>query len=410
MEYYERILELLALVKDRKETEAEYGEIKKLFLEESGKEISLIMSEFLVSYKFSFDGFMHLLPLFSILFSRLATANKYITNEYIEYLFGISSNFSEKENEEIYKFLIHTDTMGEGTVPQPFLMYLLLVCSDVDEKIAKDVRRPEDSFGSLPHVVQIALARSAVFNTDEMKVYGLERLAELLLMEKRAKYQESGVLLAQKITSPSSPIKLFKMIATAAPFLSTMEVAQQAWKLALGFLHKMNDEDRFHAIRLTLEDSSLAETARSALTAELQREISKNKAGIFRSPHVTTILGLIVIPNIISAPVANIECFMTVFNFLQFFISIDKKYRCFQCMGTPQQKFIMDSIEIAKKGILQSKNNTQKPKEDILKTMKKSNFGENMTLEDVKKSVESSKLSIKRAEFALKSLEDVLQI
>ena len=410
MDYYERISELLALVKDKKEKKEEYDEIKKLFLEESGKEISLIMSEFLVSYEFTYDNFMNLLELFSILFARLSTANKYITNEYIEYLYNISSNFNEEENENIYEYLIKTDTMHEDKITQPFLMYLMLVCSDVDEKIAKQINKPEDNFGELPHEIQIAVARAAIYNTDTMKSYGLERLVELLMKEKRAKYQESGVLLAEKITSPSSPIKLFGMITAAAPFLSTLEVAHNAWKVALNFLHKMNDEDKFHAIRLSLQDPSLAETARSALTAELQREISKNKTGIFRSPHITSLLGLILVPSILSAPVGNIESFMTIFNFLQFFISIDKKYRCFQCMGTPQQQHIMESIETAKKGIQKSKKDNQKPKEEILKTMKKSNFGEKMTLEDVAQAVETSKLSIKRAEFAIQSLEEVLQV
>ena len=411
MEYYDEVMELLDLVKNHKEDETQYKQLENYFLNESGKEMYLMMAEFLTSQTtFSFENFMHLLPIIAILFATLSSANEFITNEYLEYLFHISSIFNEEQNQKIYDFLIKTDTMKEDKVTQPFSLFLMLTCSDVDEKIAKMIKKPGDNFGKLPKEIQIAVSRAAIYNTEEMRSYGLERLAELLLKETRTKYQESGVLLVQKITSLSSPIKFFGLIVSCAPFFSTRQISQSAWQFALTILRKMNEEDRFHAIRVTLSDSNIPETGISALISELQREITKNKSGIFRSPHVTMLLNLIILPNVISSPAAQIEAFLTIVNFLQFYISIDKKYRCFQCLGTQNQKIIMDAIEAAKKGIAKAKKQSKRPKDEILKDMKKSNFGENMTIEDVEKSIKCTETAIKRAEFGLSSLEEVMKI
>ena len=408
MEYYERIIELLEVVTKEGKHNDEYSELEKYVKEESGKEIYLIFAEFLSSnVDLKFDGFMKILPLLSVLFIKLTRANKFVTNEYIEHLYKITSNYEEEKNQQIFEFLVKSEQFKDAT--QPFITFLILTASDVPEEIAKMMKKPEDSFTELPDEIKIAASRAAVYNQEEMKGYSVETMTMFLIGQARVKYQESGIKLAGKLGSSSSPVKLFNSIVEITPYLSSHEAAINAWKIAQAIHRKMGDEDKFHSIRIGLCDSKLADTARAALIAELQRDINASKGGILRSPLVGGIINVIVSGDLVANPCGKIENFLTAINFMQFLVSLDRKFRCFQIMGTEKHEFLRQIIEKSKKSIAKAKKENNEPMEEIMKKLKKSNFGEKMTEEDVKKGIETSNINIKRAEFALSSLEEILE-
>ena len=58
---------------------------------------------------------------------------------------------------------------------------MIITASDVPEKIAKMMKKTEDSFTELPDEIKITISRAVVYNQEEMKGYSLETMMMFLI-------------------------------------------------------------------------------------------------------------------------------------------------------------------------------------------------------------------------------------
>lgn len=406
MDFYDEIREKLDVIRDKDESKDEYDRLYSLFSEESGKEIYLIIAEwFSEQNKLKFESFLRISPLLRLLFDRLVKANKFVMNEFIQFLF---SHCVSKTDEQLAKiYTVFTSPMMEEPT-QPYIYFITAISSKLDPVLTEKLTLPEDKFSDLPEVMKIAISRAASLYPQNFRSFGLDRLCNILITNSRTSLREDGVILCSKITNPENSIKMFNSVLSVVPYLSTAEAAMGGWETCLKILHKMNVEERFHAIRLAFENHNIADTARVSLATELIKQIRNGQGTIFRSPNLIPVVAHICDPSILSSPITHVEVVISILTFLVFFLTFEKKYRCFMILGTPSENELQKSIELAKKGVAESEKQNNKPKEEILKNMKKSNFGENMTMDDVEKAVKATKISIARIKYSISEVEEIL--
>jgi wobble nucleotide-excising tRNase len=65
-------------------------------------------------------------------------------------------------------------------------------------------------------------------------------------------------------------------------------------------------------------------------------------------------------------------------------------------------------LESLRNSVKQAKRDNQKPREKILKELKKVNYGEQMTLEDIDTVVQGIAAAIARLDFAMLQIQNVL--
>ncbi|EAY21940.1 hypothetical protein TVAG_250000 [Trichomonas vaginalis G3] len=406
MDFYDEIRQCFDHILDKTSSKEEFERITTIFKTESGKELYLIVAEWLSEHdEIGFEAFRQFSILFRLHLDGLRKANKFIMNEYLDVLYIRCMKYTEEQIVQIYN-VFNTPFMEEAT--QPYLYFMISIAPTIQQEIASQITKPEDIFSDLPYCMQISIARAAVFNPQQFRSYGLERLATLLLNNTRTCYKEDGITLCSQIKSPENAIKLFNNAISAAPYLCSAQSAKKGWEICLLMLHNMTTEDRFHSIRISFENKNITDSARISLTNELIKQIRNGQGTIFRSPSVIQIAALICNPSILSSPVTHSEVVISIFAFLTFIVTLERKYRCFMLLGCPSEKELRNSIEITKKGINESEKQNNRPKEEILKNMKKSNFGENMTMDDVEKAVKSTQIIIARIKFAISEFESIL--
>ncbi|KAH0787198.1 hypothetical protein GPJ56_008912 [Histomonas meleagridis] len=266
------------------------------------------------------------------------------------------------------------------------------------------------TFSKYPHSYQLSFSRCALYFPDKFTLLSLERLSLLLMKSGRPHLQNDGIKLSSFITNPTSPRDLFTSIVTSGPYLSTIEAARSSWSTALKILNSMNEENKFHTLRLVLESPETPEATLCVIIQELKRIIHSSKSGLFRSPMVgNTLLPLIMNPNVTRNPVGKTELLVTSLNFLQYLLIVDKRIHCFALFGNQNQmKNIQKAVDEVKVALKKSKSDNEKPKEKILENMKKVNFGKELTRNDIDKVVESTNLSIARVQFNVELIEEVL--
>jgi hypothetical protein len=420
MEFYERVNELLDVISNpKKPHEQEFTELVQLFTNESARELYLILAEWIsLRRRFPASLFLTLCPIFFLQITGLRDSSPLIVRDLIETLYQRLSTYKPEDIGQIYSFFVAKE---DPTVPPTFHLFQALISPDLSQikseiilslffgESAELTNELYHSFWQYPISWQLAFARCAIWSAKRMRSLGLERLSLLLLHSGIPALQRDGVLIAIRIESPSTPKDLFKAIVSRGPFMPTMESAREAWQSACAILNAMNEEDRFHLIREQLEDGELPEAARSALTHKVMQEITHHKQGIFRSPLAAHFVPLAFDSSFISSPIGKVEAVLTALNFIQFMLMIDRRQHCFRIFGNPE---IMDKLDdtLGKMQVALRKatQDNQRPKEEILREMKKVQFGQTFLDTDVDLVIQQTDTSITRVKFALDSVRSVI--
>jgi len=406
MDYYDEIHDLMNRIKTF-DDEKEILELEKYAMNESSKEIFLIINEWVsIQEKVEFSIFEVLIGFFSIVLNGLKKSNPLITYDCVSVLYRIAKDFEEKERTSLFNRICNRFPTEES---QGLICLKILLADVIDPELESRFEIPQDSYSKLNEAYKLALARCACVNPNKYISIGHERLFHILMESKRNTIRLSGISFAKKI-QPSCPRDLFKSIVRVGPFLDTLESAQESWNIARGILSGMNDEEKYHCLRLALEDPEICESARAVITHEIIREMFKKGSGPFQSPLLPQLTLLIVPPSYISSPVSKIESVITALNFIRDLLILDRKYHCYRVFGNPSSmQIIHDIIEKMKLSVTKAKKDNNKPKETILKGLKKSNLGEKMTLEDVDQIMKENDKSIVRISYAIGMIEEVIQ-
>ncbi|OHS96145.1 hypothetical protein TRFO_37678 [Tritrichomonas foetus] len=420
MEYYDDIMEWLNEVADMKQPhESEMKKLTEVLQNESGKETYLMISEWLATKQvLEFNLFMRMIPLFRILFEKLKNASPLISQEYVDLLYHCTVSFTAEERNEVYNYLITNDL---DEVPS-YKIFISLFSSHVTNKLVDSIlptflgdSKTVDStvakhFFELPPAYQISFARCATIYPDIFISLSIERITKYLFESRNPDHQRDGIELVKNISSPSSPRDLFVNILRIGPHLTKIEDAQNSWKIAKNLISNFSENDRFYSYQATLESKDLPEVAHSAICQQLEREISHSKSGIFRSPMIVNILPFILDISILSNLIVNLETVLTILNFLQFLLLLDRRIHCFRIFGT---KEVMDNIEkcikSVKSSLTKAIENNEKPKEEKIKGMKIMNVNSQEIDCDFDKITQSNKLSFARIQFVLNEIVDILE-
>lgn len=442
MEYYDEIQTLLNAINDpAKPHTEEINELSTYFNRESGKEIYLMFSEWLSFHqRIEYIIFMRLLPFIHTLFDRLKKSSPLISQDYVDLLYSIinSNIYNPEQMHNIEAFLtdpkndlkdviaynifisLYATTLTKEIADRIFPYFMKLEDNDkietvVTESIAK-------KFFTLTIPYQLSFARCAIIYPEKFKYLSLERVSKILIESDSSALQNDGIKILSSVSSPSDPRELFVSIVKTGPFLSTAEAAQSAWNQALALLSNMKDEDRFFSYQAALESPEksggqisggcgLCEASLSAIAHQLEREVSGAKnGGIFRSPMVSTnLLPLILDPSILSSPTGKVEATLTILNFLNLLLMIDRKKHCFRLFeSSDMMNNIQKRIDQVKEALKSARKENEKPKEKILEGMKKVNFGQDMSMIDVDAVIKATNISISRVQFAINEIQDVI--
>lgn len=416
MENYDQVISLLNGLKESKDSyETEMDELTNIFTNESAREIVLILSEWLSTYSeaINFAVFMRISPLIIIILDHLRAANKFIVQDFIQSLDCFISQFENTEVESIFTFF----NVNRPKNPHcTYFTFLSILINEINEEIATGTeeiflgndeaatKEVATQFSKLPTSYQFSCARCASLHPDKFIPFSLERLALLLLNSSRH-FRKDGVVLSSKITNPSDPSTLFRTVISVGPYLPAIEDAKHALEVSLDILHTMNDENRFHSMRIALE-SEIPEATRSAITHELSKEIRTNKTGIFRSYMVGTLIPLVVPHYYLTSPVAKTESLLTGLNFVLFVLLLDRRVRTLGVFGSQEgMKTIQKMIETVKKSLAKASKDNEKSDKEMHDQMKKVNFGEEVKLDDIPKIREGSNSAIRRVKFMLSDFE-----
>jgi hypothetical protein len=420
MEYYERVNDLLGVIANPKQPhDQELTELIQLFSTESARELYLILAEWIaLRRRFTASLFLTLCPIFHLQIVRLRGSSPLIVRDLIETLYQKLSLYKPEEIAQIHSFFLSKE---DESVNPAFHLFQALISPELSQSKSEIVLTiffgdsPEvtddlyHTFWGSPISSQLAFARCAIWSAKRMKRLGLERLSLLLLNSAMPALQRDGVLIAIRIENPSAPKDLFRAIVSRGPFMPTMESARGAWQSACAILDSLNEEDRFHLIREQLESGELPEAARSALTHRAMQEITRQQQGIFRSPFAANFVPLALESSFVSSPVGKTEAVLTALNFIQFMLLLDRREHCFRLFGNPE---IMDKLEdtLEKMGeaLKKAGKENEKPKEEILREMKKVHMGKEFAEVDVDVVIQQTELSICRIKFALDSVRSVI--
>lgn len=389
--------------------------------------------------------FMRLIPLIHTLFDRLKKSSPLISQDYVDLLYNIincniynpdqmhniEAFFTDPKNDlkdvVAYNIFIslYVSVFTKELADRIFPFFLKIDDNEEQNKNAEQIitQAIAKKFFTLTIPYQLSFARCAVIYPEKFKNLSLERMSKLLLQSNSPALQNDGIKILSSVSSPSDPRELFVSIVRTGPFLSTAEAAQNAWHQALALISNMRDEDRFFSYQAALEipDKSngaqfsggcgLCDASLSAITHQLEREVSNAKnGGIFRSPMISTnLLPLILDPSILSAPTGKVETTLTILNFLNLLLMLDRKKHCFRLFeSSDMMSNIQTRIDQVKAALKFAKKENEKPKEKILEGMKKVNFGQDMSTINVDDIIKSTNISINRIQFTINEIQDVI--
>ena len=404
MDYYNEIINNLNKLKDEN-SENHLIELKNYFLNESGKEIYLILAEWLSQQQnLSFYIYNKLNPLIYNLFNKLKSSSLLISKDLLSITFNIFLKFNDSEYQILFNSIYNENLELNLSIHQIF--YLILLNPEISKIFINDIIILNEKFNDLSLEYKIVYSICATIEQKKFYQFGLERLSKILLNINKDIYQYYGVILISKISNPSR--ELFHEIVLKCPYFGSLDNARNSWNISLNILNQMNDQDKFNCLLKSLEDPNLPDSTRSSITTQIMKEMSNsNKNSLFKSPFLTSLINLILIEDFKINIISKSESLITSLNFIRLLILLDKKFNCYGLNSNIN--LIIDIMNSLKKSIKNFKKDNEKPLELILKDLKKSNLTKNMSIEDVKNSIKNNELTINRINHLIEIIEILIQ-
>lgn len=406
MEHYDTIFALLDSLRDHPSDTAQLAQLESLIEPGNAREIHLVFQDWISRGKnFTSQVFTTLTPILVKMLAFLNGGNQLILSDFVESLFRAFGEYTTEEKSAI------SHCWNEVNAPQDLFTYWQLkfmFSPQPDTGALERIEPPTIAFSKMSDFQKLLYSRCSIADHQKFAKISYTDAVMHLIKSKQTNLMREGILQAEKVTS--SKQQLFRAIVCAGPSLESHDEAIESWEVAKRVLRQCNDVDRFNIMTETLQDGELSDSARTVIVQEIMHEMGQQKNGIFRSPVLSSILFLVLPDFFADNPTTKTEGLVTGLNFLRLLLCLDRKHRCYRVFGTEEGlSNIQGILRKIKAGIQKAEKNNKRPPSKILAEMKKTNFGENFTLEDVQQSIQSSQLSILRVQFAANIIERILQ-